>query len=57
MTDPTGTETVAWNDWLRRWDAQQEVYIEARERRFGGSKPTFGIPRGWTHWVRTASMR
>ncbi len=34
MTDPTATETVAWNDWLRRWDAQQEVYIESRERRF-----------------------
>lgn len=34
MTDPTATETVAWNDWPRRWDAQQEVYIEVRERRF-----------------------
>ena len=34
MTDPTATEAVEWNEWLRRWDAQQEVYIESRERRF-----------------------
>jgi SAM-dependent methyltransferase len=34
VTDPTATDTGAWNDWLRRWDAQQEVYIESRERRF-----------------------
>ena len=34
MTDPTATETIGWNNWLRRWDAQQEVYITDRERRF-----------------------
>jgi SAM-dependent methyltransferase len=26
---------VAWVDWLRRWDAQQCVYIQERERAFG----------------------
>lgn len=34
MTDQTIPGTVAWHDWLQRWDAQQEVYIEDRERRF-----------------------
>ncbi|MGQ0572587.1 MAG: class I SAM-dependent methyltransferase [Pseudonocardia sp.] len=28
------TTTVDWPGWLRRWDAQQEVYIEGRERVF-----------------------
>lgn len=28
------TATLPWQDWLRRWDAQQEVYVESRERRF-----------------------
>lgn len=32
-TAPTPT-TTTWQDWLRRWDAQQEVYIEQRERAF-----------------------
>lgn len=34
MTDGTGTIVVAWAEWLRRWDGQQGVYIEKRERGF-----------------------
>ncbi|MGH8929489.1 MAG: class I SAM-dependent methyltransferase [Egibacteraceae bacterium] len=32
MTGQTQTLAVPWEHWVRRWDAQQEVYIEARER-------------------------
>jgi SAM-dependent methyltransferase len=34
MTDRAGTIVVPWEDWLRRWDVQQGVYIEDREREF-----------------------
>lgn len=34
MTAQTDTVALPWGDWLRRWDAQQEVYIEDRERIF-----------------------
>ena len=34
MTDSAGTMVVPWADWLRRWDVQQGVYIEDRERGF-----------------------
>ncbi|MGH8931315.1 MAG: class I SAM-dependent methyltransferase [Egibacteraceae bacterium] len=34
MNAHTGTMAVSWADWLRRWDAQQCVYIEDRERCF-----------------------
>lgn len=29
-----GTGEVDWNDWLRRWDAQQTGYVPHREERF-----------------------
>lgn len=34
MTDSAATTVAPWADWLRRWDAQQGVYIEDRERGF-----------------------
>ena len=34
MTEQTEAVAVPWEDWLRRWDAQQTAYIEDRERRF-----------------------
>lgn len=34
MTDSDTTIVVPWEDWLRRWDVQQGVYIEDRERGF-----------------------
>jgi SAM-dependent methyltransferase len=34
MTDGAGTIVVAWEEWLRRWDSQQGVYLEQRERGF-----------------------
>jgi hypothetical protein len=34
MTDQLTGGTEQWRDWLRRWDRQQQVYIEERERCF-----------------------
>lgn len=34
MTDGADTIVVAWKRWLRRWDDQQGIYIEKRERGF-----------------------
>ncbi len=34
MTDSAATIVVPWDDWLRRWDVQQGVYIEDRKRGF-----------------------
>ena len=36
MTQITDTPTlhVDWADWLRRWDAQQSLYMTTREERF-----------------------
>lgn len=34
MTGSAGTMVVPWAEWLRRWDVQQGVYIEDRERGF-----------------------
>ncbi len=34
MTPETEDRPAAWGDWLRRWDAQQQVYIQDRERCF-----------------------
>src|ERR1043165_2040528 len=30
----TRTAQVDWADWLRRWDAQQSLYMTTREERF-----------------------
>ena len=30
----SGTSAVDWDQWLRRWDAQQTVYLPDRESRF-----------------------
>jgi SAM-dependent methyltransferase len=34
MSDDAGMIVVPWENWLRRWDIQQGVYIEDRERGF-----------------------
>lgn len=34
MTTDVDVERERWRGWVRRWDAQQEVYIEQRERVF-----------------------
>lgn len=34
MTADTGTMAAPWAEWLRRWDTQQALYIEDRERCF-----------------------
>lgn len=34
MNGPDVQPEIAWLDWLRRWDAQQEGYVPEREARF-----------------------
>src|SRR4051812_43647377 len=35
QVDVTTRHDVDWADWLRRWDAQQSLYLSEREERFG----------------------